>query len=88
MVRSLFGHAVDPLGSLHEAVACWPEYATALGVTLAKDDSLSLIAPHGLEDLFGMMIRRNPARVSLDTCHERIRQKRYTERWPRVRIVP
>ncbi len=85
--EACFGHAVAPLGSLQEAVASWPEYATAVGVTLADDDALTLIAPYGLEDLFGMVIRRNPARVSLETYHERIRQKRYTERWPRVCVI-
>src|SRR3954453_13357049 len=29
-----FGHAVEPLHSLTEAVASWPEYATAVGVYL------------------------------------------------------
>jgi hypothetical protein len=82
-----FGHAVPPLPSLEAAVASWPEYATAVGVTLADTGALRLIAPHGLDDLFGMVVRRNPARVSLETYRHRVAQKRYAERWPRVRIV-
>lgn len=82
-----FGHAVPALSSLEEAVASWPEYATAVGLRLEEDDSLSVIAPHGLDDLFGLVVRRNPARVSVETYRERVAQKRYAERWPLVRVV-
>ncbi|UTH75445.1 nucleotidyltransferase family protein [Chromobacterium sp. IIBBL 290-4] len=82
-----FGHAVEPLPSLEAALASWPEYATAVGVELDEQDNLQVIAPYGLEDLFGMVVRRNPARVSLETYRQRVAQKRYAERWPRVRVV-
>lgn len=85
--ESQFGHAVAPLGSLEEAVASWPEYATAVGLRLEADDSLTVIAPLGLDDLFGMIVRRNPARVSLATYRSRIAQKQYARRWPRVQII-
>lgn len=32
-----FGHAVEPLESLEDAVASWPEYATAVGLCLRQD---------------------------------------------------
>jgi uncharacterized protein len=83
-----FGHAVEPLCSLEEAVASWPEFATAVGISLGQDNSLQVIAPHGLEDLFAIIVRRNPARVSIETYRQRVAQKRYPERWPRVRVVP
>lgn len=82
-----FGHAVPPLDSLEEAVASWPEYATSVGLCLHRDDTIQVIAPYGLDDLFACVIRRNPARVSLQTYRERIEQKDYPARWPRVRIV-
>ncbi|WP_245213638.1 nucleotidyltransferase family protein [Rhodoferax sp. AJA081-3] len=83
-----FGHAVQPLGSLEEAVASWPEYATSVGLRLEADDSITVIAPHGLEDLFNCVVRRNPVRVSVDTYRQRVVQKRYAARWPKVQIVP
>jgi hypothetical protein len=86
--EATFGHAVAPLQSLEKAVASWPEYATSVGVSLAADDSLRIIAPHGLHDLFAIVVRRNPIRVSLDTYRQRIAQKRYAERWPKVRVEP
>lgn len=85
--ESYFGHAVPPLRSLEEAVASWPEYSTSVGLTLNADDSLHVTAPYGLEDLFSILVRRNPARVSVETYRQRVLQKKYTERWANVRVV-
>ena len=82
-----FGHAVEPLRSLDDAVASWPEFATAVGFWLDDADGLHVIAPHGLADLFAMVVRRNPARVSLQAYRQRIATKRYAQRWPRVTVV-
>lgn len=82
-----FGHAVAPLRSLEEAVASWPEYATAVGLWLDDADALHVIAPHGLANLFAMVVRRNPGRVSVGTYRERVATKRYVQRWPRVRVI-
>ena len=86
--EACFGHAVAPLASLEDAVASWPELATAVGVWLDDRDTLHVIAPHGLGDLLGMRIRRNPVRVSVQTYRERCQSKRYVERWPRVVVEP
>lgn len=86
--QTAFGHPVSPLVSLEDAVASWPEFAASVGLTLREDDSIDVIAPHGLDDLFAMVVRRNPARVSVDTYRKRIEQKQYQKRWPRVTIVP
>ena len=83
-----FGHAVEPLRSLEEAVASWPEFATTVGISLRQDNSLQVIAPHGLEDLFAIIVRRNPTRVSIETYRQRVAQKQYLKRWPKVRVVP
>lgn len=83
-----FGHPVPPLALLEEAVASWPEYATSVALTMEADDSLKVIAPHGLEDLFAMIVRRNPVRVSVETYRQRVVQKQYPARWPKVKIVP
>lgn len=83
-----FGHAVPPLESLEEAIASWPEYATSVALRLEVDDAITVIAPHGLEDLFGCVIRRNPVRASINTYRQRVIQKRYAARWPKVQVVP
>lgn len=82
-----FGHAVAPLRSLDEAVASWPELATCVGLWLDDADGLHVIAPHGLDDLFGGVVRRNPVRVSVQAYRERCASKRYARRWPQVRVI-
>jgi hypothetical protein len=86
--ESYFGHPVEPLRTLEEAIASWPEFATSVGIRLEANDSLTVIAPHGLDDLFAIIVRRNPARVSIETYRQRVASKRYAERWPRVSVVP
>ena len=82
----VFGQIVTPLTSLHEGIATWPEYATCVGISLSADDQLQVIAPYGLDDLFAMRVSWNPARVSAVAYSERVRQKAFTERWPRVSV--
>lgn len=81
-----FGYPVDALASLEEAVASWPEYATSVGVFLDSSGGVKIIAPHGLEDLFSMTIRHNPARASAQTYRQRIEQKQYQRRWPQATV--
>src|SRR5215471_11775939 len=85
--ETVFGHAVEPLESIEDAVASWPETATSVGIRLGRDDTLQIIAPLGLDDLFGMVVRRNPRRVSPEAYQKRIETKRYLERWPNATIV-
>jgi hypothetical protein len=77
---------VPPLRSLADGIATWPEYATCVGVSLRADDAIEVIAPHGLEDLFGLKIRHNPSRASAAVFTERVATKRFTERWPMVSL--
>ena len=82
-----FGHPVTPLDSLQEGMSTWPEYATCVGVSLCADDRLEVIAPHGLDDLFSMVVRWNPIRVSAEAYLQRVRQKSFSNRWPQVKTL-
>lgn len=42
----------------------------------------------GLHDLFNMVGRRNPTRVAADVYLQRVAQKRFAERWPKVKVLP
>ncbi|GJI95115.1 hypothetical protein RugamoR57_18330 [Duganella caerulea] len=77
-----FGREVAPLLSLEDGVATWPEYATCIGVALDANDTISVIAPHGLEDLFELRVRHNPARADVHTFRHRVVSKRFAQRWP------
>ena len=82
-----FGHDVEPLSSSADGVATWPETATCVAVRLEQDNRLEIIAPYGVDDLLDLVYRRNPARVSVQEYERRLRSKRISERWPRVRVL-
>jgi hypothetical protein len=46
-----------------------------------------VFAPCGLEDLFGLVVRRNPRRVTVERYLARLAEKRPAERWPGVTVV-
>lgn len=81
------GLAVAPLTSLQDGLATWPEFATCVGVYLDDEASVKVIAPHGLDDLFGLRVRHNPRRASAATYLERVQSKRFAQRWPRLTIL-
>ena len=83
----MFGYAVEPLTSSEDAIGTWPETATCVGARLLADDTLSIAAPCGLADLVQMVLRRNPRRVTVELFHQRLRDKRIREKWPRVQVV-
>jgi hypothetical protein len=85
--ESHFGYSVPPLLSLEDAIATWPETATAIGVRLLADNTFYIFSPFGLADLFDMKIRRNPRRIDIETYRKRILEKKYLERWPEVEII-
>jgi hypothetical protein len=81
------GQAVPPLRSLAEGVSTWPEYATCVGVALTADGEIEVIAPHGLDDLFELRVRHNPARASAEVFAQRVQSKRFLERWPMLSLM-
>lgn len=80
------GQPVPPLTSLEEGVATWPEFATCVAVSLDQHDSLHVIAPYDLDDLFELRVRHNPRRASVLTFTERVRSKNFLQRWPRLHV--
>jgi uncharacterized protein len=82
-----FGHPIRPLRSTEDALSHWPEVASCVGVRLLADDSIEVVAPYGLDDLFSMVLRRNAKQVTRAFFRERVAAKRIRERWPRVIVV-
>ncbi|WP_145734642.1 nucleotidyltransferase family protein [Nitrospirillum pindoramense] len=77
-----------PYASTADALRHWPETATAVAVRLTSADGLEILAPFGLADLFGRIIRPTPAfrGAKLDIVRQRIRDKRWLERWPLLQV--
>ena len=77
----------EPYRDTTAAIARWPETATAVAVRL-QQGRLDLLAPHGLGDLIGLIVRPTPAfaqRSHAFAC--RLRAKNWLARWPRLRII-
>ena len=85
--RRFGGEPVEPLLSTVEGIATWPETATAVAVRLEVDESLTIAAPHGLDDLLDGVWRRNPVRVSDEEASRRLERKNVAERWPGLRVA-
>jgi hypothetical protein len=83
----VFGVEIDPLTSSAEGVATWPETATAIAVRLHADDSIQVVAPYGLDDLFVLICRPNPRRVTSEQYRRRVARLQIAKRWPNVQIL-
>lgn len=82
-----FGLPAEPLTSSADGVATWPETATAVAARLGWDDEVEIVAPCGVDDLLDGVCRWNPRRVTKQQYRERVRDKRFAQRWPRVRVL-
>ncbi len=74
-----------PYKNCEDAVARWPETATAIAVRLNFNHDLELIAPYGLDDLFHLYLKRSP--LSTDTLFQaRLEKKQWQKQWPQLVI--
>jgi hypothetical protein len=73
--------------SMNDALAHWPEVCTAVGVRLNKDDTWTVIAPYGLQDLFSLVIRRSPLFEDREYFLKRIADKGWVNRWKQLTIL-
>jgi len=80
-----FGEPYEPLHSSAEALGRFVAPCFGVGVRLEKDDSLTIEAPFGLQDLFAMTIRPNPHRQLAKGWEKVVRSAR--ERWPEITVV-
>jgi hypothetical protein len=80
-----FGEPYEPLHSSAEALGRFVAPCFGVGVRLEADDSLTIEAPFGLDDLFAMTIRPNPTRGPAKGWDKIIASAR--GRWPEVTVV-
>lgn len=70
------------------AMTFWLETVTPVGVRLEKDDTLTIVAPLGTDDLLSLRCRPTAfGRLRRSEYDERIAAKRWRELWPRVAFV-
>ena len=80
-----FGEPYDALTGTDEALARFVAPAFAVGVRLEHDDTISVAAPFGLEDVFGMVLRPNPDRPLARGWDKAVASA--TARWPELRVA-
>jgi uncharacterized protein len=74
--------------STSDSMTYWLETVTAVGVRLEADDSLTVIAPLGADDLLGLCCRPTAfGRTRRDEYEARIAGKRWRALWPKVRFL-
>lgn len=76
-----------PYRDSEDAMRHWLETATCVGVRLDAGGGLRLIAPYGLDDLFGLRLRPTPSgRQRPDEYHGRLDSKGWARRWPLLSV--
>jgi uncharacterized protein len=80
-----FGVPYAPLRSADESLLRYPITVQAVGVRLEDDGRIDLIAPFGVEDLFGMVMRPSPTYPHPATFAAKAARARAI--WPEVTVV-
>lgn len=79
-----FGFAVPPLTCAIEAQTRYASTTHAIGARLAGDDSIEIVAPFGLRDLFAMYLRPNRSLPNKESHNAKA--LRCQEIWPAVTV--
>lgn len=77
---------VAPYESTRDAMSCWPETATAVGLYLDRLDDIEVISPYGLDDLFQLKIRQSPRYMDTAYFMQRVNEKQWLTRWPNLTL--
>ena len=79
-------HNRSPYKSTIEALGEWVETPTCVAVRLNSDNSLSLFAPHGIDDLVSLKVRPSPNNFDKEAYRTRQLKKKWKEKWPKLEI--
>ena len=80
-----FGEPYEALTGTDEALARFVAPAFAVGVRLERDDTISIAAPFGLEEVFSLTLRPNPDRPRAKGWDKVVSSAR--ARWPELTII-
>ena len=79
---------VPPFASSLDALAHWVELPTCIGARLEQDDSLTLVAPHGIAHNGSLDVAPNPlCRQDPAVFTARVTEKRWQALWPNLQIL-
>jgi uncharacterized protein len=74
-------YALAPLGRVRFAAT-----SCCLGIRAVRDGRWRLYAPHGLADVFNLVVRPNPVLAPRAVCEAKT--ARWREQWPPLAVLP
>jgi uncharacterized protein len=80
-----------PYTNVHEAMYCFPETVSAVGIRKGKNERIIVSTCFGFEDLFSMVFRPTPHfwyKYGSTAYLARVRDKGWLNKWPRARVRP
>lgn len=80
-----FGSPCPPFTCSEDAIDRFAATACCVGVRLAGDET-TVYAPHGFDDMFGMVLRPNPV-LAKRSVYE-AKAERWRSLWPELRVLP
>ncbi|MGW2501935.1 nucleotidyltransferase family protein [Streptomyces sp. NPDC001588] len=80
-----FGVPCPPYDSTEAAIDSFAATTCCLGVRVETDGRWRVYAPHGLSDMFNLVLRPNPA-LAPRTVYE-TKAARWREQWPELRVM-
>lgn len=74
--------------SMEEAVEKWPETATAIAIKLEISGDISILKPHGLSDLFRLIVRPTPHFADRkQRVIDRLDSREWLKTWPKLKAM-
>ncbi len=81
-----FGVTCRPYSSSEHAIDQFPATTCCLGVRLEGNGRWRIYAPHGLADVFNLVVRPNPVQAPGHIYEAKAR--RWLEHWPELTVLP
>lgn len=69
-----------------EAISFWPETATCIAARLNNENSIEIISAYGCDDLLNLILRPSP-KIDPSVFINRINEKDWLKKWPKLRVV-
>ncbi|MFE4998178.1 nucleotidyltransferase family protein [Streptomyces mirabilis] len=80
-----FGAPCDPHTSTESAIDCFAATTCCMGVRLEPDGRWRVYAPHGLADVFNLVVRPNPVLAPQEVYETKA--ARWRQQWPELTVL-
>jgi hypothetical protein len=81
-----FGVPCPPYPSTEAAIDSFAATTCCLGIRIGAGDRWRVYAPHGLADVFNLVVRPNPVLAPREVYETKAR--RWREQWPELTVLP